>query len=191
MSKIRIDQVGGQGAQQVQADTEVARRRRELHRHSEFQARGPETFAGIGQPDLSALKGRSDPAPASVEAEPLVYRLPDGQELEIPQLSLDMRERAQAIIARMGPTDRERVEAAIRALGGAVWDEVESPGAGLRIEACSSGLSNMANQAYETYAATNGEREQNQVTEDLLVLGLSGVEQNLYGFFDIFHSIKK
>jgi hypothetical protein len=183
MSKLRIDEVQNVTVEPVDQDEVQVRRRKDFHKTSEFQRSGPETFAGIGRPDLSALKVGSAQAPTRVDVKPILYVLPDGQELEIPQLSQDDRAKVEAILARLAPAKRVQLIESADELGEAVWEEVENNPAGIKVGSFSAGLQNAANASYEVTMATTGENSRNKVTEDLLVMGMSGVENNLFGFF--------
>jgi len=184
MSKMRIDEVTTSTIQTLDNETARLQRRKELHKGSSFERSGPETFAGIGRTDLSAIKAGSSESPATVEAKSIIHTLPDGTEIEIPQLSADDRAKAEAILVRLSPDGQSQLIASAEDLGAAVWNEVLQNPEGVNVGSSSAGLSNAANNSYEVYTATTGENNRNNVTEGLLVTGMAGVEQNLFGFFD-------
>ena len=67
MAKIRIDEVLNRTTEQVNEAQAPVKRRKELHKTSQFE-QSPETFAGIGRPDLSALKPGAAAAPSRIRS---------------------------------------------------------------------------------------------------------------------------
>jgi hypothetical protein len=184
MAKIRVDEIANRSSEQASEAQAPLRRRKDLHKTSQFERQRPEAFAGIGHPDLTAVKSGAATAPARVERKSIVYALPGGEELQIPQLSDVERAKAEAALAKLSPEGRARVVQSAEELGAATWDEVENQSEGLKVGSFSAGYSDAANAAYEVYAATTGEDDRNKVTEDLLFVGMSGVESNLVEFYN-------
>lgn len=182
MSKLRIDEIQGRTQAQVTPETQVVKRRANLHTASAFDGNGPKTFAGIGRPDLSALKKSGGATDKPSAQEPFLVKLADGQQVEVPQLSPAERERAESIYAKLSPENAAKLKASALALGHAVWDAVEAESTGLKVEAASAGLAQAGQETYETYLLTTGENQANQASEGTLFVGLNGVEQDLYGF---------
>lgn len=182
MSKLRVDEVQGRAQAQVTPETSALRRRKDLHTRSSFDGVGPQTFSGIGRPDLSALKQGAETAGVSAPSEPKFVTLADGRQLEIPRLSAAERERIESIYAKLSPEGAATLKASAMALGQAVWGSVEAESTGLKVEAASASLDQAAQQTYETYLLTTGETQANAASEGVLFVGMNGVEQDLYGF---------
>ncbi|MBI5510249.1 MAG: hypothetical protein HY903_15945 [Deltaproteobacteria bacterium] len=182
MSKVRVDEISQKTLTPTTTPAEQVRRRKDVHGRSSFE-RNPATFAGIGKADLSALKAGATTPAASPTAAPITYQLQDGTVLEIPQLSADDRAKVEAILAKLTPDKRARLQASSDELGDAVWDEVEESAGVPGVTGASAGLKNAADKNYETYVVTTGGKINDGANEDLLVLGLSGVENTLFGFF--------
>ena len=84
MAELRVEQIqGAQQGSEIQAP-DNKKRRLSLNTVSHFESAGPRTFAGIGRPDLSALRSddqsseQTSVSPAPAEKPMRIFALLDG-----------------------------------------------------------------------------------------------------------------
>jgi len=182
MSKLRVDKIQNQRQQDAATQTERVKPRTELHTQSTFNAEGPATFAGIGRPDLSAIKQGSDKPRAARAPAPLTYRMADGTELTLPQLSLQDQAASEKLLSSAGD-GREKLERAATELGEAAYNETQSYPPDVAITEASAGLQQSADNAYEVYMTSTGQQQRDQASNQALLMGMWGPQTALQNFF--------
>ncbi len=186
MSKLRVDELQARQSQQQVDPGSTVSRRQELHRSSSFARTGPATFAGIGRPDLSALRDGADAVLARQGKErprSIAHTYSNGQTVQIPCLTRSEVGRAEQAFGRLGARRPEGEEVALR-LGAALWQEAEDNPAGIPVEAVSAGLESAVDDSYALWMLTEGKDQRDGASEEILFAGMWGVEKNLHGFFN-------
>ena len=184
MTRIKVDQVTRNQAPE-QAVIEEQKRRIQLFGHSALEATRA-TFADIGKQDFSALtQGAKDRqkrgrAQDEAEQETIFVKSREGTRIELPCLSSEQYEQIDAILSQSTPEQAEHLIRSSRVVSAAAYDELRDGRtvAPFGLEATSAGQT-----AYETYLLTTKHRADEKATEDTLLFGMYGAEQNLRDYF--------
>ncbi len=183
MSKLQVDQIQNRALEKRTTEQEHVQKRIDLHTHSGFQAKGPQTFAGIGKHDLSAISRGDDNAVIRRDPKPEVYTFRGGLKLELPRLGREDRAKAEGYLSSVPTDQRPALEAAAINLGMNALAEVENGEPGVELTAVSEALQGSVNQTYDQWMVGAGQDQRDESAEAMLFLGLYGAEVGLENFF--------
>ncbi|MCK5690639.1 hypothetical protein KAI87_15270, partial [Myxococcota bacterium] len=187
MSKIGIDTSSAVQNRTLQQDPQsadsVKQKPKDLHAASTFE-KAPKSFSGIGQPDLSAIAGTQSttlvPALSEIPRSEHIS-LKGGKVIELPRLSEKQEHDSQALLSSAGDQNRLRLEEASLKFGQALLTSPDDiPG---DLVTTTGALQVPVDETYEVYMTTTGIDERSDATSEVMLMGLSGIENGLSDFY--------